>query len=242
MVITKTVTQCDIQRTKVGEFLSQLWLSYQDISHYILSFVHRSIVNERSDYAPEHNERLEFLWDAVLELVITHALYQDFPQKAEWEMTDMRSALVRWRNLAEVARKLSMQNFLFLGKWEEKWWWRENDYLLANTLEAFIGAIYVDQGYETVKDFILLHIYSTLETILDLGLAKDYKTLLQEYVQAQHEITPHYKLLAEHWPDHSKMYTMWVFMNETHLGSGEGSSKKKWQEKAAEEAYLSLKK
>lgn len=240
MVIPQKARSCPVQEKKVHELLQKLSIEEKDISLYILAFIHRSIVNERNEYAPEHNERLEFLWDAVLELVITHALYEDFPQKQEWEMTDMRSALVRGRNLAVVSKKLDFQNYLLLGKWEEKSGWRENDYLLANTMESFIWALYTDLWYEIARDFILVHIYSTLPDILQLWLFRDYKTLLQEFVQAQYDITPHYELLSESWPDHSKVYVIGAYMWKKLLGSWEGSSKKKWQEKAAESAYISL--
>lgn len=240
MVITKKATQSELYQEKVWKLLDSLDISYDDITKFILAFIHRSIVNERNDFAPEHNERLEFLWDAVLELVITHRLYLDFPEKQEGEMTDMRSALVRGRNLAEIAKRLSFQEYLFLGKWEEKSGGRENDYILANTLESFIGAIYLDSWYEAARDFIEKHIYSTLEFILENKLFKDFKTLLQEHTQAHNDITPHYEVLDESGPDHNKNYLVWVFLKDKKIWEGSGSSKKKAQEKAAENAYLQI--
>lgn len=212
----------------------------RDIELYILAFIHRSIVNERNDFAPQHNERLEFLWDAVLELVITHKLFCEFPEKQEWELTDMRSALVRGRNLAEIAHKLHLHEYLFLWKGEEKSWGRNKDYILANTLEAFIGAIYLDQGFIAAETFILSHIYTTLPHILDNKLFKDFKTLLQEFTQAKFDITPHYEVLDEDGPDHDKQFKIWVYLGKKIIGQGSGSSKKKWQESAAKDAYTHL--
>lgn len=221
-------------------FLEKLEIPYHDITRFILACIHRSIVNERCDFAPEHNERLEFLWDAVLELIITEKLFQDFPKHQEGEMTDMRSALVRGRNLAEVAKRLNLQEYLFLGKWEEKSGGRENDYILANTLEAFIGAIYLENGIEITRTFILTHIYSTLGHIEKQKLLKDYKTLLQEYTQAKNDITPHYEVIDESGPDHDKDFYVGVFLKEKKIGEWHGSSKKKAQESAAQNAYLQL--
>ena len=240
MVITQKAIDNPKAHSKIWELLDEVWIVPSDISLYVLAFIHRSIVNERNDYTPSHNERLEFLWDAVLELVITESLYSDYPEKPEGDMTDMRSALVRWRNLSEVAKKLWFQKYLFLGKGEEKSWWRENDYILANTLEAFLWALYLDSGYNTSKEFILTHVYSTLPYILENKLFKDFKTLLQELTQAEKDITPHYEVLSDTWPDHDKSFLVWVFLKKEKIGEGTGSSKKKAQESAAENAYKAI--
>ncbi len=240
MVITKKAIDNPKSQDKIGWLLDKLSITPSDIKLYVLAFIHRSIVNERWDYAPEHNERLEFLGDAVLELVITERLYLDFPDKPEWDMTDMRSALVRWRNLSWVAKSLWFQEYLFLWKGEEKSWWRENDYILANTMEAFLWALYLDTGYEITKDFILKNIYSTLGHIVENKLFKDFKTLLQEYTQAENDITPHYEVLSDSGPDHDKSFLVWVFLWVTKIGEWSGSSKKKAQESAAENAYKNI--
>lgn len=240
MVVTRKAVDNPKTHEKIQELLWKLSIQAKDIKIFVLAFIHRSIVNERADYTPEHNERLEFLWDAVLELSITQKLYEDFPEKPEGDMTDMRSALVRWRNLAEVARILWFQQYLFLGKGEEKWGWRENDYILANTLEAFLGALYLDNGFEKSRCFILENIYTTLPHILENKLFKDFKTLLQEYTQAEKDITPHYTVLSDSGPDHDKSFSVWVFLDTQEIGRWEGSSKKKAQEKAAENAYKKL--
>jgi len=240
MVITKKAIENPIYTEKISKLTTVLSISFKDISLYILAFIHRSIVNERPDFAPEHNERLEFLWDAVLELVITDALYTEFPEKPEGDLTDIRSALVRGTNLAIVAKKLNFSEYLLLWKWEEKTGWRENDYILANSVESFIWAIYLDLWIDKAKEFILEHIYKTLDVILEHNLTKDYKTIFQEYSQATYEITPEYKLISDSWPDHDKIFQVWVYLEDKEFWKWEWSSKKKAQEKAAETAYLKL--
>lgn len=237
MVLRRKLTENPEVINKFEFFLKELWIEYKDINLYILAFVHRSFVNEQADLASNHNERLEFLWDAVLELVITSSLYRDFPEKAEWELTDLRSWLVRWRNLAIVARKLNFSSYLVLWKWEHKSWWRENDYILANTVEAVIWAIYEDLWMDTASYFIKSHIYSTLDDLIDNSLIKDYKSLLQEYSQSEYWITPVYKVLEEIWPDHDKMFIVWVFLWDIQIWKWDGSSKKKAQEDAASNSY-----
>ena len=240
MVISQKAIQKPENREKIEKLLSSLEIQSENTELFILSFIHRSIVNERNDYAPEHNERLEFLWDAVLELSITQKLFDDFPEKPEGDMTDMRSALVRGRNLAAIAKTLDFQEYLFLGKGEEKSWWRENDYILANTFEAFLWALYLDAWFDRARDFIIKNVYSTLPHILENKLFKDFKTLLQEYAQAERDITPHYELLGEQWPDHDKVFLIGAFLEKEKIWEWTGSSKKKWQESAAENAYKFL--
>jgi ribonuclease-3 len=206
-----------------------------------LAFIHRSVVNERPDFAPEHNERLEFLWDAVLELVTTDRLYKDYPEKTEWELTDIRSALVRWRNLAIISKKLWFNEYLILGNWERKTGWAENDYILANTVESVIWAIYLDLGFEVARDFIIDNLYKTsIDNILEKRLFKDAKSSIQEYVQAKFDITPNYKLLSESGPDHNKNFEVWAYMWQKQIWKWTGSSKKKAEEQAAIDACNSL--
>ena len=148
--------------------------------------------------------------------------------------------MVRGRNLSEIARKLHFNEYLFLGKGEEQGWGRDNDYILANTLEAFIGALYLDSGIDMATAFIEKHIFSTLEQIVENKLFKDFKTLIQEYAQAEFDITPTYQVLEETWPDHNKNFVVGVFLWEKCIGKWEWSSKKKAQEKAAENGYNDL--
>jgi len=238
MVITKQATKNPKYIEKYSKFVTNdLKIEFKNIELYILAFIHRSVVNEKADFAPEHNERLEFLWDAVLELITTERLYNDFPEKSEWELTDIRSALVRWRNLALISRKLWLNEYLILWNWERKTWGADNDYILANTVESVIWAIYLDLGFAVAKDFIIENIYKTsLDTILEKKLFKDAKSSIQEYVQAKYDITPKYSLISESWPDHNKSFEVAIFMWEKQIWIWKGSSKKKAEEAAAIEA------
>ncbi len=238
MAITKQLFENELYIEKIKTLLHILDIEPISYNNYLLAFVHRSLVNEKPDLSPEHNERLEFLWDAVLELVITSQLFYDYPHKPEWELTDYRSGVVKGKHLADVAKKLWFQEYLILGKWEELWGGRNNDYLLANCVEAFLWALYLDLWYEKTQKFILKHIYSNLEGIIDNDLLKDYKSLLQEFTQRVFYITPEYRVLEESGLDHEKNYLSWVFLREVMIGSGNGSSKKKSQEDAAKNAFL----
>lgn len=238
MVPTKKLFENEMYINKIIKLLDLLDIVPNEFNNYLLAFVHRSLVNEKPDLSPEHNERLEFLWDAVLELVITSKLFQDYPKKPEWELTDYRSSIVKWKHLADVAKTLWFQTYLILWKWEELGWGRNNDYLLANCVEAFIGALYLDLWYEEAQKFILKHIYANLEWIIHNDLLKDYKSLLQEHAQRVFNITPEYKVLDESGFDHEKNYKSGVFLKELLIGSGNGSSKKKSQEEAAKDAFL----
>ena len=237
MVVATNATKNKKYIDKYSKLLSDLKIDFNNIEGYILAFIHRSVVNERPDFAPEHNERLEFLWDAVLELVVTNELFKDYPEKTEWELTDIRSAIVRGRNLAEVSIKLWFNEYLILWNWERLSGWENNNYILANCVESFIWAIYTDLGYAIASDFIRKYLYSTLDTILEKKLFKDAKSSIQEYIQAQFDITPSYKVLKEDWPDHNKNFTVGVYMWEKFLWEWNWSSKKKAEESAAENAY-----
>lgn len=238
MVIVKKAVENEIQIQKISTLLENLNINFKNPAYYILSFIHRSIVNERPDFTPEHNERLEFLWDAVLELVITENLFKNFPEKSEWELTDIRSAIVRGKNLAKIAKKLNFAGFLFLGKWEEKSGWRDNDYLLANVVEAFIWAIYIDLWFDEARKFIDQYIYSSISEILEANSIKEYKTLIQELIQAKFDITPTYDVINEVWADHEKTFTVWIYFKKELIETWLWSSKKKAQEDAAKNAYL----
>ena len=237
MVVTRQATKNPNYIEKYSKFISDLKIDFKNIELYILAFVHRSVVNEKPDFAPEHNERLEFLWDAVLELVITDRLYKDYPEKTEWELTDIRSALVRWRNLAIISKKLWFNEYLILGNWERKTGWADNDYILANTVESVIWAIYLDLGFKTAHDFIIDNLYKTsISNILEKKLFKDAKSAIQEFIQANYEITPKYSVLSESGPDHNKNFEVAIFMWEKQIWVWKWSSKKKAEEQAAIDA------
>lgn len=240
MVITQKAIENDYYIKRTINLLDSLDIKYKNIELYINSFIHRSIVNEKPDFTPKHNERLEFLWDAVLELVITENLFNDYSKKTEWELTDMRSAIVRWSNLAKIALELWLEEHLLLWKWEELSWWRSNNYLLANLVEAFLWAIYLDLGFTKATIFVNNHIYPSLKKINENNSFKDYKTLIQELIQSSSEITPHYEVISESWPDHDKIFIVWIYLDKKLIWEGKGSSKKKAQEKAAENWYNKL--
>lgn len=201
------------------------------------AFTHRSAVNENSDIAV-HNERLEFLGDAVLELIATEFLYQKFPDKPEGELTNLRSALVKGDNLATVARKLNLGELLFMSHGEAKSGGSDKDYILANTVEAFIGAIYLDLGIEKAKEFIEKWILVDLEEIIEQGKHIDAKSEFQELSQDVLGITPHYQVVSEDGPDHEKIFVLAAFLEEQKVGEGTGGSKKEAQVAAAADALV----
>jgi len=219
-----------------SEFEKNTGVKFSDKGLLRQAFVHRSYINENKDSGFGHNERLEFLGDAVLELVITDYLFKKYPEKTEGDMTSYRSALVNATTCAAVATKLGMNDFLILSKGEAKDTGRARQYILANTLEAVIGAIYVDQGYNAAKDFIYTHISPLIETILSEGTWIDSKSLFQEKAQEIVELTPQYKTVKESGPDHDKHFTVGVFIGSKMVATGEGKSKQDAEQEAAKKA------
>ncbi len=222
---------------EVSALLSTIDVEPKDLSLFCLAFVHRSSLNESKNIdASQSNERLEYLGDAVLELVITEFLFHEFPDKQEGEMTDIRSALVRGRNLANIAKKINLCDAIQLSRWEYNAEGHKNPYILANTVEAIIGAIYLDSGFEAAKKWIAKYIYSTLPEILKQGLYVDPKSYLQELTQHIWGILPVYTLEEEIGQDHNKTYAIVVTLDDVIIGRGKGTSKKKWEQEAAENA------
>ncbi len=200
------------------------------------AFTHRSYINENKGTGLTHNERLEFLGDAVLELVITEFLFREFPDKQEGELTSLRAALVNTVTISKIAGDVGMNDFLLLSKGESKDVGRARQVILANTFEAFIGALYLDQGYESAKKFISDNLFSELKTIVEKSLWKDSKSKLQEKSQEVLSITPAYKTLNEVGPDHNKIFTVGLFLGEEQVSEGKGHSKQEAQEEAAKSA------
>lgn len=221
---------------KVDNLLSSLQILPKDRSHFSLAFIHRSVLNEAGQGYTVSNERLEYLGDAVLELVVTEALYYEFPTKPEGELTDIRSALVRGRNLASIAQGLNFSSAIQLSRGESIAWGHENPYILANTFEALVGALYIDQGIDIARVFLMHHVYSTLPHILEKGLYVDPKSYLQEFTQGVWGITPTYEVADEIGEDHNKIYVVAASLWGIELGRGKWSSKKKWEQDAAENA------
>jgi ribonuclease-3 len=184
-----------------------------------------------------HNERLEFLGDAVLELVVTEELYIKYPDKPEGELTSWRAALVNANILADVARELGFNDFLLLSQGEAKDENKARQYILANTFEAMVGALYIDQGYEPCKDFIKRDLITKkLPTILEKKLFKDAKSLFQEKAQEVVSITPNYSVLEEKGPDHLKQFVVGVYLAKEMIAKGEGTSKQEAEVQAAKNA------
>ncbi len=219
---------------RILRLLQDLAVPFQTLSSYLLPFLHRSILNEYE--FSESNERIEYLGDAVLELLTTEFLYHSFPEKSEGQLTDIRSALVRGRNLADIALRMGLDRFVLLSKGEIQAGGHQNPYILANTFEALLGAIYLDAGLLAAKKFVETYVFSTLEAILRDALYVDPKSHLQEIIQATHGVTPHYELLSESGADHDKDYVIGVYIESELIGTGNGTSKKKAQSHAAEVA------
>lgn len=205
------------------------------------AFVHRSYVNEHKREDIEDNERLEFLGDAVLELAATKHLFEKYPNQAEGEMTAFRSALVKGKHLAEISQLLNLGEYLYLSNGEEKSGGREKKYILANVLEALIGAIYVEHGYDIAEKFIEKFILKRLDDIISAGKYIDAKSQFQEMAQEKEEFTPYYEVIEEHGPDHDKHFVMGAYIDNKLIAKGTGSSKQKAEEDAAKNALKAKK-
>jgi ribonuclease-3 len=197
------------------------------------ALTHRSYLNENRRWPMAHNERLEFLGDAVLELITTEYLYRNFPNP-EGELTNLRSALVNYKMLSEIAGNLELDKYILLSKGEAKDTGRARQVILANAIEALIGAMYLDSGFETTRKFVDEFIINHLERIVSAGKILDPKSKFQELTQEKLGVTPHYKVLAEWGPDHNKNFEVGVFVNERQVAKGVGSSKQEAEIAAAE--------
>jgi len=219
-----------------SKFEETAGVTFKDKALLKQAFIHRSYINENRSSSLEHNERLEFLGDAVLELVITNFLYKKYKEMDEGQLTSLRSALVNADTCAEVATKLGANDFLLLSKGESKDTGRARQYILANTLEAIIGAIYLDQGLEVAESFISTHIAPLTEDIIKKGTWIDAKSLFQEKAQEHEGTTPSYKTLHESGPDHDKKFTIGVYIGKDLVGEGSGLSKQDAEQDAARNA------
>lgn len=200
------------------------------------AFIHRSYINENTGSRLSHNERLEFLGDAVLELIVTDYLYNKYPDRDEGELTAYRSALVNAVIIGEVAQTLGMNDFLLLSKGEAKDAGRARSYILANTYEAYVGAVYIDQGYNVARDFIAKTLFGKIDTIVAKKLWRDAKSLVQEKSQEYLNVTPVYKVISEAGPDHDKHFTVGVFFGDEQVATGKGKSKQEAEQAAARSA------
>ncbi|MFB6212611.1 MAG: ribonuclease III [Candidatus Magasanikbacteria bacterium] len=204
------------------------------------ALTHRSYLNEHADWPTDHNERLEFLGDAVLELVVTDRLFDKYPNFEEGKLTNIRAALVDHDMLSKVASELELERFIFLSKGEREGRKKAREAILANTVEALIGAVYKDKGYDRAKDFIQQFILSNLEKIVNQELYKDPKSVLQEVVQEKKKVTPHYKVLEQEGPEHKKTFTVGVYFQEDFIAEGRGASKQEAESDAAKKALKKI--
>lgn len=197
------------------------------------AFIHRSYLNENPQVGLGNNERLEFLGDAVLELVVTEYLYLNYPGKSEGELTSWRAALVNTKMISAVAYKLGFSDFLLLSRGESKEEGKSRQYILANTYEAFIGSLYLDSGYHACRQFIHESLMNELPEIVEKKLYKDSKSRFQEVAQEKMKITPTYRVLEERGPDHNKHFKVGVYIGSELIASGGGSSKQEAEEETA---------
>lgn len=219
----------------LAKFEERLGVSFADKELLRQALVHRSYLNENPQFHLPHNERLEFLGDAVIELVVTEYLYQNYPNP-EGELTNWRAALVNAKMLAKIARELLIEDYLLLSRGEAKDTGRARQFILANALEAVVGAVYLDRGYEVVRSFVARTIIGELPRVLAEKLYRDPKSRFQEESQEKLGVTPRYEVLQEWGPDHEKCFRVGVFLNAMVAGEGEGSSKQEAEERAAEDA------
>lgn len=197
------------------------------------AFTHRSYLNENRSSGLEHNERLEFLGDAVLELVVTDYLYKKYPNKPEGDLTALRSALVNSVMIASVSTELDFNEHLLLSRGEAKDTGRARQYIMANTFEAVVGAIYIDQGYGEAEKFIARVLLPKIKEVEEQRLFVDAKSYFQEKAQEMLGVTPSYKTIKEHGPDHDKIFTVGLYVNDSLIAEGAGKSKQEAEQDAA---------
>ncbi len=224
---------CSQNIMDLNKLENQIKLQFKDRNLLQSALTHRSYLNENRKWPLPHNERLEFLGDAVLELITTEYLYRNYPNP-EGELTNLRSALVNYKMLSEIGTGIGLEEFILLSRGEAKDTGRARQVIIANAMEALIGAIYIDSGFEVVRGFINEFVINHLEKILSDGKVLDPKSKFQELTQEKLGVTPHYKVLAEWGPDHNKNFEVGVFVDERQIAKGVGASKQEAEIAAAE--------
>jgi ribonuclease-3 len=227
------------ERTILDELTSLqtiLGVKFADTNLLLSAITHRSYLNEHRDATWEHNERLEFLGDAVLELVVTDFLFNTYTDKPEGELTAIRAALVNTNSLAAASELLGVNKYLLMSKGEAKDEGRARQYILANVFEACIGAIYLDQGYAVARNFIANRLFGHTEEIIDKRLWQDAKSRFQELSQEHASITPTYETVSQEGPDHDRVFTVGVFLRHEKVAEGKGRSKQEAEQQAASAA------
>jgi len=224
-----------------SRFEASIGVCFKDKNLLAQAFIHRSYLNENPRTGLEHNERLEFLGDAVLELAVTDFLYRTYPDSPEGELTSYRAALVNANTMADFANDISMNEYLFLSRGEAKDTGKARLYILANAIEALIGAMYLDQGYVVVEGFIDRFLHKKADEIVKKKLWRDSKSLVQEKAQEHVGVTPNYKVMRESGPDHDKHFTIGIFFGEEKIAEGRGHSKQEAEQDAARNALVAKK-
>ena len=224
----------------VTKFQEKFQIIFRDPFLLITAFKHRSYLNITNEDRIASNERLEFLGDAVLDLVVTQYLYKKFPKRTEGQLSKLKSILVSKPVLAEIATNLSFGDMILINKGEEKTGGRQRQSILSDTFEAVIGAIYLDKDLDAAQSFIQGYLIRHFKSIIQRELFKNYKSILLEYAQSKHGQLPEYKVLEEYGPDHDKRFVVGVFLNEDIIGKGSGKSKKNAEQEAAKMALQKL--
>lgn len=222
----------------IEEFKQKNNITFSNNALLEQAFIHRSFINENPRTGLVHNERLEFLGDAVLELIVTEYLYTKYPHQNEGDLTAYRSALVNAVTLGELASDLDFNDMMKLSKGEAKDVHRARSSILADAYEAFVGALYLDQGYNTTKVFIATTLLGKTEDIIKKGLYKDAKSYVQEKAQELYSFTPSYRVLSEEGPDHDKLFLIGIYFGENEIAKGQGKSKQEGETAAARAALI----
>ena len=220
------------------ELLDKLTIKYNNIDIYEQAFIHRSYINENPKYISGHNERLEFLGDAVLELLVSEYLYLKYKDIAEGELTSIRSAMVNTHTLAKISNSLDFNEFIKLSKGESKDTGKARMSILADTFEAFLGALYLDMGLLECKKFLESNLFNREEEARKDTLLREAKSIIQEYTQDKLGITPSYKVLKEEGPDHNKDFVVGIYFNNKEIATGIGKSKQEAETNAARNALI----
>ena len=223
-------------KESLGKLEERLGVAFRDRELLLTAITHRSYLNEHREATQQHNERFEFLGDAVLELVVTDFLFHKYPAMPEGELTAIRAALVNTISIADASTKLNINDFLLLSKGEERDTGRARQYILANTFEAIVGALYLDQGYEAAKEFIAAQLFDRTELIVEKKLWQDAKSRFQELSQEHVGVTPSYITLGQTGPDHDRVFTVGAFLRNDAIAEGQGRSKQEAEQEAAEKA------
>lgn len=222
--------------THIEEFEKKIGFEFENKDYLLEALTHRSYLNENDSWILPHNERLEFLGDAVLELIITENLFKKYPDLDEGKLTNIRAALVNYQTLAKVASQIELDAHMFLSKGEAKDTGKAREVILANAFEALLGAMYLDRGYDAVAYFVVERVFVMSDEILENNLYKDAKSFFQEQAQEHLKITPTYSVIKENGPDHKKIFTVGVFLKDKKIAEGTGTSKQEAEVEAAKNA------